>query len=265
MAVPLIAGAILLLLGALWGRAWGSPGTAFRWAMICAALILAAVVSGAWLDDQGGALWLLLLPLALLGVVLIAVALCGLGYALGAAIRHRRTDRWLLARPFATYVVLVAAIWSIWWLAPLLSRTSDRAMIANFEQHQAEFRQIVALADEDRRFVRITPTFTYPDSTTPYLDRRPPPDPLPRERWDTYRALFQAANVPDGIVMHETPISFHYWGSGMLDSTTYLEYVYSPEPPTPLVASIEDARRSGACSDRCYRQIADFWYLTYWR
>jgi hypothetical protein len=259
------AGAILVGLGCWWGLAWGTARAAFRWATVCCGLLLSLVVCAGWLNDQGGLLWLLLVPLVLAGLVLGGVTLCGLGFAIGTALHHRHTDRRLLARPIAPYAVLAFAIWGIWWLHPFLSRISDRSMIANFERHRSEFQQIVALADEDRRFQRIASTFTYPDSTTPFLDRRPPPAPLLPERWDAYRALFQAANVPNGIAMHGASISFGYWGSGILDSTEYLEYLYSPEPVAPLVESIDEARRSGACGDRCYRQIAESWYLTYWR
>jgi hypothetical protein len=259
------AGATLLAAGLLLGLWRGSLRPAMGWGVAASTACLLAVIAGLWLNDQGGALWLLLIPLFLVGVVLLAVVVVGLGFALGTVIRQRRALGWPAFAPLVLYTGAAVATWGAFQVTPLVSRISDEAMIANFARHEAEFQRMVEMAEEDRRFTRIATEFTYPKTPKPTWDLGPAVALLPEARWSEYRALFLAANVPDGISHHDAQISLLYWGSGVLDSTTYLEYVYSPEPPTPLVTSIDGARRSGACGDRCYRQIADSWYLLYWR
>lgn len=255
--------ALCFVVGCLLGWHRERPVAPLRLAIILAVVTLLGVVAGLWLEDQGGLVWFLLMPLELAGAVVAALVVGNLGYAAAIVLRHRRLFTWKLASPFVVYALLGVAIWAATAVAPLVARTSERAMLANFARHEAQFRRLAEMAAEDERFTRIAPEFTSPT----LLPGQPAAAeiPLPAERWEEYRALFRTTDLRNGVTNRGAGIVwFDYWATGILDSGRYQGYAYSREPLTPVVDSIDVARRSGDIRQPVYQPIREGWYLYYW-
>jgi hypothetical protein len=248
--------------GVLLGVVSRASATVERWILIPALPLPLMIAARLWLEEQGGVPWLLVVPLMLIGLPIVGLTIVGLGYVVGAALRDWRVLRREAFRPLAAYLMVALTVWGIFQVAPLLSRTSDQAMIANFRRHESEFRRLAEMAQEDRRFTRIAPTFTHPSLLE--TSARNPVAPLPAERWDEYRALFHVTDLRDGVTNRTTHIEFDYWAYGFLDGAAYQGYAYSVEPLSPVVESLQAAKRTYERGKPIYRPIGDGWYLYFW-
>ena len=146
--------------------------------------------------------------------------------------------------------------------APVLSRTSDDAMIANFWRREAESRRVVNLAEEDLAFTRIAPTFVHAVPVPGAPASAPRPE-LPAERWAEYRRLIEATGAQDGIVRYDTSVWFLYWAVGLATRGRTKGYFYSTTPVEPVVASLHDIPFPVESLKPVYRRITDNWYLFY--
>src|SRR4051812_8721588 len=125
----------------VWGRGRVRVG------MYLGAAMLLVVVTGFWAYDQGGLLWFLLILLLPVGALLAGLVPVGIGFAVSSVLRQRRLLTWRHGRPFGVYVVLLMLVWAIFQIAPIVSRSSERSMIANFHRHEAEFHRLAEMAE----------------------------------------------------------------------------------------------------------------------
>lgn len=151
------------------------------------------------------------------------------------------------------------------WCTVLLSlvlggccRPSEPRLEAGFEEHRATLEEILEMAAEDEHLIRIASDFTWLEDNLAW----PRPENewgLSRERWNHYRKLFAQAEIPAGIrksggrtyfVAETCGLSISGWASG---------YVYSEEPPRPLVKEFGDLARE----PEAYIPVAENWYLFY--
>ena len=141
-------------------------------------------------------------------------------------------------------------------LAVACGHPPDATMREHFPKNQPALRRIVAMAEEDSHLYRVAKDFTR--HADPKAPMNGPPGLTP-QRWETYRRLFDEAEVPQGFVrVSNAP------GRLLLIVTTVpggmKGYAYCPTPPAELVASLDTWPR-----DRDpwqgFVQIEGPWYL----
>jgi hypothetical protein len=123
------------------------------------------------------------------------------------------------------------------------------ALISNFRAHQAEFNQLHLMFQADASVGRITPDYT--------------DQPLSGQRLSEYRHLFRRLGLQSGIEGYgaKDVIWFHSSASGLATSGSSKGYVYSIQPPTPLVDDLD--RASSEDGEEIYQHIEGYWYIYY--
>jgi hypothetical protein len=169
---------------------------------------------------------------------------------------------WRSAQPQLVCAAAGAVVWLVVSGRVLPSSHSDTAMADNFRRHEAEFRRLVQMSDEDQHVWRIAPDFTQLDSGVGGPSQAGQLGLAP-ERWKEYRALFEAIGVTDGIVRGPGQVRFYYWATGMVTGGTEKGYVFSPAPLAPLVDTLDHLATPAKSREPVYMQIAPDWYLYY--
>jgi hypothetical protein len=147
----------------------------------------------------------------------------------------------------------------------------DAALIRNFREHEADFKRLLAMSNEDAKVIRIAYDFTRLENNWSW----PRPESelgFSRQRWDEYRALFaklgleaglERAAGDDGAAVYLTASAL---GLGISGSSK--GYLYMTTAPEPLLDSLNDddvrrhyqqdkTRRPAAL----YKRIDGNWYL----
>lgn len=144
-------------------------------------------------------------------------------------------------------------------------RVSDEELIDKFKARRTDFEMLVEMANQDRRLVRIASDFTWLDDNLNWP--RPESDlGFSKDRWDQYRSLFvrlglrgglsRRTDLPQAIFLIAATKGISLGGSAK-------GYVYSTEPLSPVLNSLDDV--SAPMRDRVpvYKKLDDNWYLYY--
>lgn len=144
-------------------------------------------------------------------------------------------------------------------------RVTDKQLIDKFNVKRTDFEMLVEMANQDRRVVRIASDFIWLDDNLNWP--RPESDlGMSKERWDQYRSLFVKLGLRGGISRRtDLPKAIFLIAAteGISLGGSAKGYVFSSEPLSPLVDSLDDV--SAPMKDRVpiYRKVADNWYLYY--
>lgn len=144
---------------------------------------------------------------------------------------------------------------------------SDKALILNFEDHAAQFVELVKMANEDKKVVRIARDFTWLEDNVNW----PRPEAqrgISEMRWDQYRRLFRELGITDGLARYDDPsgavIHLTVFSMGLLDRGISKGYAYSEVDLSPVVDSLDkrpDELRGSKQDGVVYRKIRGNWYL----
>lgn len=135
-----------------------------------------------------------------------------------------------------------------------VSHPSDDALIQRFNDQRKQFEELVQMIQQDRFLTRVSMDFTRPDDAgavgvTP-------------ERLQKYRDLLRTIQVPLGIAKSQqgTQVRFIVSGSGLGVSGSGKGYLYSTNPPAPLLDNLDTYVPADNISP-AYRLVVDNWYL----
>src|SRR6266404_6143785 len=141
-----------------------------------------------------------------------------------------------------TAVILIMVLFLTGCNSPSESHhPSDKQLLQNFQQHEADFNRLLRMASDDVKAVRISKDFTWLDNNMSW----PRPDSelgFSRERWDDYRKLFKELGLTAGITRREdiaNVVFFVASDEGAALRGTEKGYAYSPQEPHPLVESLD--------------------------
>ncbi len=141
---------------------------------------------------------------------------------------------------------------------------SDAVLEMNFHKHEADFQRLISMPNEDRSVVVIAFDFNWlaDDHSWP---RAGPERGLSKDRWDSYRALFQELGLKCGLTRWEDSniIALCSSAVGMVTSGTYKGYAYSEAELTPTAESLDAIPEILKNEPVDYKSIAPHWYLYY--
>jgi hypothetical protein len=141
----------------------------------------------------------------------------------------------------------------------------DDQLCEVFVHHEEEFNKLVAMCEEDRRLIRIAPSFTWlkADASWPRSDVG-----LSSKRWSEYRSLFRQLGIRDGVtrnVDYPEAIFFLVYASGLVTDGSYKGFVYSTKVLSPEIASLDNGAWSRLDPKKGhviqFRGIGANWYL----
>src|SRR5207248_7491503 len=153
-------------------------------------------------------------------------------------------------------------------LSPLVhhdeSHPSDKALEAIFKEHEADFKQLIAMSNVDAKVVRVAPDFTWLDNNP----RWPRPESeigFSMERWDQYRELFKRLDLRKGLSRYPDGNTIEFIAStqGLLTGGSSKGYIYSTKNLTPLYDSLDQPAPSSQ-GKYVYKRLKTNWYLYYY-
>ncbi|HNV68660.1 MAG TPA: hypothetical protein PKO06_03100 [Candidatus Ozemobacteraceae bacterium] len=133
---------------------------------------------------------------------------------------------------------------------------SDAALIARFQQQRRSFETLRAMIASDTGLERVDDTWTSP--------KDPATIGITPQRIAEYRRLFNHIGTPRGIEAYDpTRSSFRLLAStqGITVSGSGKGYLWSTEPPSPLLSELDSALASHSKPFFGYRHLEDRWYL----
>ena len=132
-------------------------------------------------------------------------------------------------------------------------------MIAHFKAHKAEFEQLRAMLQQDKKiFVIGSDWVRSRDGAGDTLADIG----ISMQRLDKYRALMNKLDVAPigGFSSRENYFQFHVFGGGFTDTTWGIGYVWSKKPPEAIVKSAY-WHRPIMRGDRVHSHIEGNWYI----
>jgi hypothetical protein len=175
--------------------------------------------------------------------------------------------RYIVLGGFAVIAMLVILL-SRAGLSPLVNNhpgthPSDAALELVFEQHEADFNQLIAMSNIDAKVVRIAPDFTWLDDNAGW----PRPESelgFSKERWNQYRQLFEELGLKKGLGRDANgTVEFIASSHGLLTNGSGKGYIYSNKELSPLYASLDDSPLTHG--KYVYKALqAPRWYLFYY-
>jgi hypothetical protein len=138
-----------------------------------------------------------------------------------------------------------------------LPHPTDKAMLAQFHAERRTLEELVRMAGEDRKLVRLGPDFTRPEDLGPHG--------ISVDRITTYRRLCAKARIPHGFTHYGDAIGFivHTRGLAISGSAKGFVYAASADPDAKVVEGDLDAAAASA-EDKdvlLERKIDDNWWL----
>ena len=134
---------------------------------------------------------------------------------------------------------------------------TDQKLLAEFQSHKAQFEQLLAMFQADKKLERVAYSFTRPDN--------PVEIGITRERIQQYRDLFDNLKLTAGIEGLEPKdmVMFHRSTYGLSVSGSSKGFAYFLKPPQLLVDSLDGYRSKDGRSFTAFRHIEGNWYLYY--
>lgn len=134
----------------------------------------------------------------------------------------------------------------------------EAALRREFELRRPVLEQLRHMSDEDRKVIRIAPTFTRLENDWSW------PRPAEKlgfsqERWDKYRQLFREAGITTGIDRDASYIVFTTKACGLGISGKSFGYAYTKDPKS-IAPSLDAPVAKGVN----LVPIRDGWYLFVW-
>jgi hypothetical protein len=173
---------------------------------------------------------------------------------------YRITDRVKLSQiPLLLFLIAGCS------LACDTAHPSDDSLIQNFQSHEADFDQLIRMAAEGSKVVRIASDFTWTEKSAAW----PRPESelgFSKERWDEYRRLFKKLDLDAGILNYQPDLVFLVASTqGLLTGGSGKGYVYSLKEPSPIVESLKDVSFEGSekSMNFAYKKLKGHWYLFY--
>jgi hypothetical protein len=135
---------------------------------------------------------------------------------------------------------------------------SQRKLEADFPARRNDLEKLAEMAREDAHLTRVAEDFTWLEDNMAW----PRPENswgLTRQRWDRYRDLFRSAEVPDGFFKRGDGIYFVDTTCGLSISGSASGYVYSENPPGPIVETFDGIQTDSTL----FIRLTEDWYLFY--
>jgi hypothetical protein len=138
---------------------------------------------------------------------------------------------------------------------------SDRALVAEFRSHRAEFEQLATLAREDRQLWRVSHDWYRSATGTNY--REPQPNLLSAGRWTEYRRLFRILRLDTGVNIAPGSVAFARRSSGLSvsGSTKGLMWLQDPPDEHSVCTTLDSMPSHAQSSGICFRPIEGHWYI----
>jgi hypothetical protein len=142
------------------------------------------------------------------------------------------------------------------------SLPSDRALIELHARRARDFDKLVAMATVDRQLVRVAPDFVWTTKSVAW----PRPESelgISRARWDQYRRLFLALELPAGFIQPDDRPQVIYvisGATGLAVGGVTKGFAWSEASMEPRCESLDwtdGPKQDGVC----FRPIARGWYL----
>jgi hypothetical protein len=148
--------------------------------------------------------------------------------------------------------ILSISIWAV-TLPP-----SDHQLLDNFRKHRATFDLVLQMAEQDRKLLHITDSWTEPND--------PESIHVSPGRISKYRDLLKRARVPAGLHVYPewSEYDFFYWIVGSaISSDREKGYAYRSSAPRHLLADRDWRDTSATPFAEVYRHIDGNWYIYY--
>ncbi len=145
--------------------------------------------------------------------------------------------------------------------------SKDEQLIQNFQNHKAEFNQLVQMFQEDKSLGRVSYDFT---RTSNFFEKCKEPNgwngkeiEVSNERLYQYRKLFKNLGLSAGIegYCEKEIIEFIASTRGLSVTGSSKGYAYLQKPPKILVDSLDNYWSEDKKSFTAYKHIEGNWYL----
>lgn len=128
-----------------------------------------------------------------------------------------------------------------------------------FRENKPDFEQILRMSEVDASVPRIAYDFTWVSGVGSSTDSGNPG--ISKERWETYRALFQKLDLTGGINREDDgTVAFLAFGRGLSVSGLTKGYLYTIKDRNCTAASLDDLQQYQNQGFVCKR-IDENWYL----
>lgn len=182
----------------------------------------------------------------------------GLGQRVSRALQGETNDRKrrLLQLQALAGVLLVfpgAIAGMCWGISVQSAIPNDAVLLANFNNKEAVFNELVSMLNADKKLMIVDNTWTKPSNPNTVGVSSP--------RIDKYRELLHSANIPRGLWVNDNrEIRFHYHIRGSAMSNEQIKgYAFLTKPPKDLRKQLNDCDKEFLV----YRHIQGNWYLFY--
>ena len=137
----------------------------------------------------------------------------------------------------------------------------DITLVQRFESNRSVFEELRDMLQEDVQSHNISQIAQWglrkPGQGVP---RSPEEEGLSKERYEKYLALMKKAGI--GVCIHvDSDYRFIVAGSGFAGSGYRIAVTWNTNKPSPIIASLDDFRKSSGEWEQAYRPLQDDWYL----
>lgn len=132
---------------------------------------------------------------------------------------------------------------------------SDQSLLGNFQEHKAEFNQLLQMFLADKGLGRVAYSFTRPAD--------PQTIGISAERLQQYRTMFSRLGLSEGIEGYDEKeaVWFRASAMGLSVSGSSKGYAYLKDPPPIIVGNLDSYRSPDGKSVGAFRHIEGNWYL----
>jgi hypothetical protein len=136
---------------------------------------------------------------------------------------------------------------------------SDAEMMRTFNEHRAQFEELIQMIQYDAGLRRVDDSWTDPaDPTTVGVSP---------ERIALYRSKMNAIGIARGFAAYGGPDSVEFLASaqGLVTGGSMKGYAFARVPPKPIVVDLDLVAKMGRGTkiSPTYRRIDEQWYLVY--
>ena len=158
-------------------------------------------------------------------------------------------------REFLAGCCLLALYYFFFFRAP-----TEGEMIAKFHQRKAEFEQIRLMLEQDKNVETIGPSWVEAKSSVEkdYVDSHKLPLSISESRIALYRSRLKNLGF-SRVNAYKGRIQLEEFGGGFTDTSWGIGYIWSAQPPTPLVESAYSSRPQKDYWH--YSRLEGNWYL----